>query len=412
VRSRGNKNIRSNQGMNWLNSLRRMNESKAVWAFITALLLIVLILGGLVFSGCTGARGSIPKGWSGGTIAGDTLVIGSMEGKLVAVNMTAGSRLWESTLETTEPPRSIFGCAPASTAVAIYGSPVVEGDLVYVGGYNGRVYAISSSTRLSTFRSLRKDENAPVFPIVGGAVVNSGKVYIGSSDGCVYAMDSLSLELVWDKPFKTGDKIWSTPAIDGDTLFIGSFDKKLYAIDTATGQAKWEKPFETEGAIVATPVVHDNTVYIGSFDKNLYAVDVTDGTLKWKFMAKNWFWAKPVIYNDIVYAGCLDGRVYILDAQSGNKLDELDLKSPVSSSPVLAGDSVIVAVEEGKVYAIDTSTNKIKWTNGDLKEEKQKIYASLCSGEGKVYIHTNKGELHVLNTQSGAKLWSISLKSS
>jgi outer membrane protein assembly factor BamB len=158
-------------------------------------------------------------------------------------------------------------------------------------------------------------------------------------------------------------------------------------------------------------LVDNNTVYIGSFDRYLYALDSADGSLKWKFMAGNWFWAKPVVNNGVVYAACLDGKVYALNAESGNELAEFDLGSPVSSSPVVTDNCVVVASEEGVVYALDTNTNQEKWVNGDLKEEKQKVYASLCAGEGVVYVHTNKGQLYALNAQSGAKLWSLSLKS-
>ena len=67
-----------------------------------------------------------------------------MEGKLIAVNTSDGSHLWEIALETSKSAGG-FGCAPASTAVAIYGNPAVAGDLVYIGGYNGKVYAINCS---------------------------------------------------------------------------------------------------------------------------------------------------------------------------------------------------------------------------------------------------------------------------
>jgi outer membrane protein assembly factor BamB len=78
---------------------------------------------------------------------------------------------------------------------------------------------------------------------------------------------------------------------------------------------------------------------------------------------------------------------------------------------VLAGDLVIVAVEDGTVYAVDTANYQIKWTKTYLKEEGHKVYAPLCTSGEKVFIHTNRSELHALNTTSGAKYWSISLKS-
>ena len=378
--------------------------------------LMTILVVGLTFFGCAGIRAS-PEGGSGGTIADGTLYIGSMAGKLVAVNTSDGSRLWAEPLKGTGSAGGL-GCAPASTMVAIYGSPAVDGNLVYVGGYNGKIYEFDSSTHLSKDRYPNDKSGGP---IIGGPLVAAGKVYLGSSDGMVYALDAVSLDKVWEFPSegeKIG-KIWSTPAIDGDTLYIGSFDKKLYAIDTATGKEKWEKPFETDGAIISTPLVYDNTVYIGSFDRHLYAVNATTGKQIWQFPANDedknrpssWFWARPVAYNNVIYAACLDHKVYALDAKTGDKINEFDLGSPISSSPVLVDSSIIVASEAGKVYSIDT-INHQKTELADLKE---KVYAPLagcliCTSGGVVFIYTGGQNLYALSAESGAKLWSLPLK--
>ena len=369
--------------------------------FKTSLLIVVLLLGGLVFSGCRGLT-TVPRGWAGGTIADGILFIGSMEGRLIAANTTDGSRLWTVLLETTQPAGG-FGCAPGSSAVAIYGSPAVDGGLIYVGGYDGKVYAFA----------LDRDEPRWVYPrlgslggsVIGGTIVSQGKVYFASSDGKVYALDAAEgyREKGW--LFEAGDKIWSTPAISGDTIYIGSFDKKLYALNTADGSKKWE--FETEGAIVVTPLVHNNTVYIGSFDRSLYALDAADGSLRWEFMAENWFWAKPVVYNDTVYAACLDGKVYALDAVSGNKLVEFDLGSPVSSSPILVGESIVVATHDGVIYRIDAGNRQTKLVDlkkDDSNEEKKnkRVNAPLAASQGMVYVHTAEDALYAVNVQSGA----------
>ena len=366
------------------------------------LFLVILLVCGVSVFGCIG-RGSVPKGWSGGVVADDTLFLGSMEGKLVAVGISSHTRLWEVPLETAEQAAGVFGCAPASTTVAIYGSPVVMEELVYIGGYNGKIYAFSVGKDEPRWVYPREDN---LQPIVGGAIVYQGKVYVGCSDGKIYALDAADGYKEWE--FQTGDKIWSTPVIDGDTLYIGSFDKKLYALSVTDGSKKWE--FETEGAIASTPLVYNSTVYIGSFDRHIYAVKATDGSLVWKSEVKadNWFWTKPVICNNTIYAGNLDGKVYILNAETGDEVvDAIDLGSPISSSPVLVDDSVIIASEEGRVWTIDTSNNQ----ESELKDLGQKIYAPLYASDGVVYIHTSEGKLHALDAQSGSKLWSLSLSS-
>jgi outer membrane protein assembly factor BamB len=374
-------------------------------------LAIILLLVTLTFFGCTGIRNS-PEGGSGGVIADGTLFLcptikqaggfgcsaPQLEGKLVAVDTANGNRLWEVSLEASGATGGGFGCAPSATAVAVYGNPAVAGDMVYIAGYNGRIYEVDASTRLSQDKYV--NETSPQ-PIIGGVVVVGDMVYLSSADGNVYALNAASLEEEWR--FETGGKVWSTPVIEDGTLYISSFDKKLYALDAGDGTEKWD--FATEGAIISTPFVYDNTVYFGSFDRYLYAVD-SGGSLNWKFLADNWFWSRPVVYGDTVYAPCMDGKTYLFDAESGDKINEFDLESPISSSPVLAGGSVIVASEEGAVYAIDTATSQLR----RLSELGETVRVPLCTSEGVVYVYTGERNLYALDAESGATLWSIAIK--
>ncbi|UCH43324.1 MAG: PQQ-like beta-propeller repeat protein [Dehalococcoidales bacterium] len=368
-----------------------------------SLILLVLILGMMLLPGCFGL-GNVPRGWSGAVATDDILFVFSMEGKLVADNITDGKRLWEVEMVETQSSGGLLGCAPASSAVAVYGSPAVSGNITYIGGYTGKVYALV----------FNRDEPRWVYPregylgasIVGGLVVHQDNVYLATSDGRVLALNAADgyREWVCDE---INDKVWSTPVIESGTLFIGSFDKKLYAIDINDGSKKWE--FETEGAIVATPLVHDGIVYFGSFDRHLYAVDVASGEQVWKFPASkedevipgHWFWSKPVIYNGVLYAGCLDGKVYVIDAISGQStagVDYFDLGSSISSSPVVVGDMVIVASEEGIVYALDTGD----YQKRQLANLEEKIQAPLAVAQGIVYVHTAKDVLHSIDPETGA----------
>ncbi|MFC2007743.1 PQQ-binding-like beta-propeller repeat protein [Chloroflexota bacterium] len=125
--------------------------------------------------------------------------------------------------------------------MAIYGTPVVAGGLVYLAGYNGKVYSFDASSLGVKWvyppDDYLRDEEKKVVPVIGGLATDLEKVYFGGSDGKVYALDAATGEEKWK--FVTEDAIWSTPAVEDGTVYIGSFDKKLYAIDTATGKEKW-----------------------------------------------------------------------------------------------------------------------------------------------------------------------------
>jgi outer membrane protein assembly factor BamB len=368
----------------------------------------MLLLSGLIASGCI--SGLQPVGWSGGIVADGTLFLGSTEGKLVAVNIADQTSQWSESLQASGS-TGRFGCAAGLEGVAIYGSPAVAGDLVYIGGYNGKIYAFDSS-------SLQKRWVYPsegnLQPIIGGTVVALGNVYFSVYDsddkvGKVYALNAITGIKVWESS-PTGDKIWSTPVVNDGTVYVNSFDKKLYALNATTGEKKWET-VEIGGALATTPLVNNNTIYFGSFDRYLYAIDVDDGSLKWKseVEAGSWFWAKPIIYNNTIYAPSLDGKVYILDTENGRELvDAIDLGNPVSSAPVLIDGSIIIASGEGIIYSLDTVNNQIK----PLADVNEEVDAPLWASNGVVYVHAQENEvLYALNAETGAELWDLSLSS-
>jgi len=376
------------------------------------LLLIVILAVLLAITGCLGpgaqGRGQA-RGWSGIAVADGVLYVGSMEGELVSASISTRNPLWPGVSLGTVERSGGFGCAPASSAVAVYGTPTVSGKLVYVAGYDGRVHAINAELGRLEWQYPPQDKFG-LKPITGGVAVAQGMIFFGASDGKVYALNENSRTEAWNEPFETGDKIWSTPVVDGDTLYIGSFDKNLYALNVADGTKKWD--FPTEGVITAPPLIYNNTIYFGSFDRHVYAVN-TDGTLKWKseVQADKWFWAEVVAHNNTIYAPSMDGKVYVLDAGNGTEtVEALVLDSAVSSSPVLVGDTVIIASEKGQMYRLDTKTKQV--TPLDVPWEKEEIRAPLAASEGSVFVHTQKDEtLYALNAENGARLWKITLSS-
>ncbi|MFC1938732.1 PQQ-binding-like beta-propeller repeat protein [Chloroflexota bacterium] len=371
------------------------------------LLLLVILLGmGVILSGCYGR--SQPKGWSGATVAGDGIFVGSLDGRLVSFNKAYGSPLWSDDGEA-----GILGTAESK--VAIYGTPAVAGDLVYVAGYNGKIYAFVLSTGALRWVYPREDN---LEPIVSGVVEAQGKVYFGCSDGKVYALDAATGDKAWS--FETGGKIWSTPATDGDTLYVTSFDKKLYALNASDGSKTWE--FEIETNSITTPLVYENVVYIGSFGRYFYAIDAGAGSLRWQSEVEGgkWFWAKAVAHDNVIYAPNLDGKVYILSAENGSEVaGAIDLGNPISSDPVVVGGKVIIATEEGKMYALDTVNHQhdklfdVTIKHGDIPEKiDRKIYAPLSADNGVVYIKaqtSSEDALYAVNIETQVTMWSQSL---
>jgi eukaryotic-like serine/threonine-protein kinase len=354
--------------------------------------------------GCTS---SVPHGWSGVAVADNKLYIGSTNGKLVGLNATDRSRLFNDVTLASQSSTNFLGCAVAPATTWIYGTPVIASDLemVFIAGYNGKIYGFSTSSNSNGVQKWVYP-NGNTTPFVSGLALYKDKLYIGGNDGKIYALDAKTGTILWANPFVTENKIWATPVAIDDTLYIGSYDKTLYAINLADGTEKWH--FQTQGAIMNTTIVQNDIAYFGSFDRYFYAVDANTGTLVWKStkQAGNWFWANPVLSNNIVFAPNIDGNIYVFEISSGNIVNTINLDQPISSTPVIVGNKLIVASEngksDGKLWAIDTNSYSSKL----IIDLKKLVSAPLSVNQNVVYIHTRDNILYALNAETEVILWS------
>lgn len=371
---------------------------------VIALLVVIILSIGLLGLSCV--SGIAPIGWSGGTVADGVLYVGSNEGRLTAINIDDSSRQWAEALKAKTQSglfgcsASSIGCGGGSSSVPIYGTPVVSDNLVYVAGYNGKICAYNTSNLATRWVYPREGY---LQPFVGGPVISQGILFVGCANGYIYALDALTGDMLAE--YETGDKIWGTAAVDGDSLYIGSFDKKLYAFNITDLTLKWV--CNTEGSIISTPLVDNGTVYFGSFDKKLYAVNAADGTVKWTFTGGKWFWTQPQIVDGVIYAGCLDGYVYLINAANGAEIKSFTLGSPAAGAPVISGNYVVFASQKGLIYKIDTATQDIR----QIADIKMNVDGPLTAYNGIIYIHPQSSEIKCIDVETGAVLPDISLVS-
>ena len=396
---------------------RRLNAMK----FKSLSISLVVICSCVLLTGCLGTSVA-PKGWSGPVVFNGSIYVGAMDGHVAKFKLANLGTEDEVAKEQWRYPDK-------STALTyFYGSTTIVNDYLYIGGYNGKIYAIKDiyDPEDNTFSSVWKWEfpsssNEFKGSFVGDSVTYNGVLYIGSSDQKLYALnisdnDELSDDdrLLWS--YKTGGKIWSTPVVYNGTVYIGSFDHKIYALDALTGDPKWTEPFETGGAIVGTPIIYNDAIYFGSLDQKFYAVDIATGALKegfTPFKVDNWFWGKAVEYNGSIIAASLGGKVYSLDAESGSKLWESTAKiGSIRGNPVLVDDLVIVGTDEGnntgKVYCLNADSGELVWEYpSEGSPIPSAVRASIASDHGVVYVHANQ-KIYAINATTGKISWTTS----
>ncbi len=377
-----------------------VKDKKLIFNYGLLITLILVLV--FSFSGCFGG-GARSIGWSGISFTGDSLYLGSMDGKIVSLTIENGRG--GSPISLDEQASNGGGCMAAAAAIGIYGTPVIVDGIMYIGGAGlgsdtGRLYLFDTSKGEVVDRLPRGEE---VGPVIGGPVVADGVVYFASVDGNVYAFNTANGSEIWR--FKTEGKIWSTPILYQDTLIVGSFDKKLYAINIADGSQKWS--YEAGGPIASKALIFEDTVYFGSFDRNFYAVNFNDGSFKWQFAAQSWFWAAPLVYNGEIYAPCLDKNVYVLDTEQGTEIEKYELSGQLVSSPVLVDNMIVVATKEGKLHIINGDGRDIRL----LTDLALSVSAPLSAYEGIIFVHTQENEtIYALDPETREVVWSYTLQ--
>lgn len=293
--------------------------------------------------------------YSSPAVVDGTVFVGSWDGKVYALDARTGEEVWTF-----------------DTGTAISSSPAVHHSVVFVGAGDGMVYSLDGR---AGYEEWKYETGAS---ISSSPAVAGGIVYIGSDDHFVYALNETTGALVWK--VDTGQIVDSSPVVVDGVVYIGSDDWNVYALDAATGTEVWR--FATEGEVDGTPAVVDGTLYIGSYDNNVYALDARTGAEIWRSDVESDIVGAVAVADGRVYVGSDGNEAVALDARTGKRLWRFVTESLTSSSPAVADGVVYVGSSDWRVYALDAETGKLLWNHTTGRE----VVSSAAIANGMMYI--------------------------
>jgi len=335
-------------------------------------------------------------------VSGQTVYVGSDDGRLYALRTADGSKIWEF-----------------ETKGQVTSSPAVADGIAYVSSLDGNVYAVDAQSGKPKWTFATQGERRFTAPGIHGIAprrelmpdpfdlfmsspsVERGTVYVGSGDGYVYALDAATGRLHWK--FKTGNVVHASPAVAGGSVYIGSWDRNLYALDARTGAVRWK--FQTGNdtdiynqiGIVSSAAVVGNTVFFGCRDSHFYALDATTGRLRWAHDERgSWVIGSPAVRNGVVYFTTSDEKKFwALDARSGAERFSVPYGTFAYSSPSIAGNVAYYGTFDGRLYAVDVTSGKIVATFST--DASQKNLAAHLDARGNLDLNS----MYPSNTLSG-----------
>jgi outer membrane protein assembly factor BamB len=300
-----------------------------------------------------------------------------------------------------------------STASPIYGSPVVNGNTIYVGGNDSILRALDLNSGRESWRFQTNGQ------IRSTVCLDSVMLFLNGGDGNLYALNLKDGSQVWtfktdgERKYDFADYFHSTPVLQNGTVYVGSGDGNFYAINSMDGKLLWK--FHSEDIIHTTAAISGDKIFFGSFDGYVYALNIANGKLVWKlktvgqrFFPKGEVQGSPTVFGGLVFIGARDFNVYAIDQEKGychwNKSfpKGWGLCNTINDSVLYIGTA-----DERRSIATDPATGAEFWN----KPMEFLVFGNSVYSDSMLYVGTTIGKLHGISLQTGTKMWTFATNS-
>ncbi|MCH0542338.1 PQQ-binding-like beta-propeller repeat protein, partial [Streptomyces sp. MUM 203J] len=324
----------------------------------------------------------------------------------------------------------------------VWGTPVVDGDLLYVTSFE--VHALDVATGRRQFKTR---DVAWSMAVASGRIhatdgptlyaldardagelwrvrtdtwayslrVDRGTVVTGTRGGGVQAWEASNGAPLWElngaqTDFETPE---AGPVVHGDTVYVWQ-DARLRALEARTGTERWSYPVGDAASCGGVPVriaaapAEDGHVYVAAGTRVL-SVDVLSGRVRWHFEAPAVFLSPPVfvpgpaVTGGGVYLTDYLGTVYALDATTGQDRWRIATESRQSVEPVLVAGGDIHVASGSALYTLDAVTGTPKWRFAAGGE----IVGAPVVADGRLHFGSADHVLYTLDAAGGQLRWKL-----
>ncbi|WP_252700921.1 PQQ-binding-like beta-propeller repeat protein [Natronosalvus vescus] len=275
------------------------------------------------------------------TIAGDSIYLGSDDGRVIALALEDGSERWSY-----------------QTGAAVSTSPAVVDDRVYTVNADGMVYALEQENGERRWQ-VRLDSSVSVAP-----VVVDGVVYVGTDDGTVQAIDADTGTADWSVEPEEPTAVTSL-AVANDVV-VGSAAGDVRALSRADGEGRWHRSLESvadqAASIVSVSIDTGTGAVIAACERGtVVALEWDDGTSRWRFDTGARLETGPAVAHGSAYVASTDLSVYAIDLRSGAERFRFDTGGSTPTAPAVIDGVCCVGTDDGVLYALDAADGTARW---------------------------------------------------
>lgn len=318
----------------------------------------------------------VPKGAFEGTAAIVTdptdpakqvVYIGDLDGKLFAIDLATGAKVWEFASE-----------------IGFVTAPAVRDGSIYIGDIDGVFYCLNSAGKKVWSFSAEAEINS-------SANFHGDNVLVGSQDSRLYAINLKTGAPVWK--YESPDQIRCSVTVAEDRAFVAGCDGYFHIIELNSGTEVGKTDIRSPTG--ATPAALRELVFFGNEQGDFFAIDSKTIETKWVFaepQSGNSIRCSAAVNEQHVVFGGRNRVVYSLDPQTGAVQWKVTLKAKIDASPVIVGERVLVASTDGRLLALSLKDGAIEWE----KQFQGGITSSPAVAFGKLVIATDRGVVYCL----------------
>ncbi len=275
-----------------------------------------------------------------------------------------------------------------------FGTPLVDGDTVYVGSSDGRLYAIAIPTGKPRWTYDAKEDLSTRPALAAGTVV------VASLRDTVFAVDAATGAWKWHhRREQKGEALTifgaASVQLSGETAFAAYSDGYAAALDLKTGTPRWELRIAPSGPAgthldVDALVLDGPRLYAAAYSGAVLALDARTGQKLWSFDAPGA--ARLALAAGLVVA-VTPTRVHGLSPTDGGAIWTTPLGGSPEGAPVVAGKWVLVPTGAGGLRWLEAATGRLL----RVFEPGTGVSASPGVVDGRVYVLSNGGDLFALD---------------
>jgi outer membrane protein assembly factor BamB len=273
-----------------------------------------------------------------------------------------------------------------------FGPPVVDGDTVYVGSSDGRLYAVAIATGKPRW-TYEAREDLSTRPALTGELV-----LVASQSDTVFAVDRATGAWRWHHRRERkgeGLTIFGAAAVQvrGGTAFAAYSDGFAAALDVGTGAARWQRRVAPPGThldVDALVIDGEERVYAAAYSGAVVALDARTGNTLWSFTAPGA--AQLALAGGLVVA-VTPSSVHGLSPVDGGAIWTTPLGGSPGAAPVVAGKWLLVPAGAGGLRWLEASTGRLL----RVFDPGSGVLGAPGVADGRVYVISNGGDLFALD---------------